>query len=54
MRWVRNVARMGDMRSEWTIQLGKTERKKTLWIYWRKRKNNIKMNLKGKLYCIVS
>jgi hypothetical protein len=46
MRWVRHVASMGPVRSEYNISVGKPEGKNT-WRLGHRWDDNIKMDLKG-------
>jgi len=48
MRWTGHVARMGDIRNEYNILVGKREGKRSLGRPRRRFKDNIRMNLKEK------
>jgi len=45
MRWAGHVARMGERRGVFRVLVGKPEGKRPLGRYWRRWKDNIKMDL---------
>jgi hypothetical protein len=46
LRWARHVARMGERRGAYRALVGKPERRRPLGRPWRRREDNIKMDLR--------
>jgi hypothetical protein len=46
MRWEGHVVQIGEMRNAYSILVGKPEGKRPVGKPWRKRDNNIRMDLK--------